>query len=139
MNLMRTWRKPVILAALIVSSMASANLGDAEMTGEGYDVQSPEEIEAAARAVARDFSNAVNPFALTEQEKKAILEKYQHLDPEKRVPTDLLKNAVLYFDQNKNSFPNQAYITIVDFKPRSDKYRFFLIDMATGAVERYHT
>lgn len=138
MNLTRTWRKPVLLAALIVSSMASANLGET-MTAEGYDRQSPEEIEAAARAVARDFSQAVNPFQFNEQEKQEILERYQYLDPNRVVPSDLLKNAVLYFDQNKASFPNQAYITIVDFKPRSDNYRFFLINMSTGAVERYRT
>jgi hypothetical protein len=138
MNLMRTWRNMMIFTALIFSSLAFANM-DQEILEEGYDRQSPEEIEAAARVIARDFANAVNPFALTEQEKQAILAKYQHLDPEKLVASDLLKNAVLYFDQNKASFPNQAYITIVDFKLRSDKYRFFVIDMATGAVERYHT
>ena len=50
----------------------------------------------------------------------------------------MLKKAVACFDANRSSFPNLNYIGIVDFRPRSDLYRFFLIDLATGAVERYH-
>jgi hypothetical protein len=61
------------------------------------------------------------------------------LDPKHWVPANLLRDAVTYFDANKAHFKNKNYITIVDFTPRSNKYRFFLIDMKTGAVERFHT
>ncbi len=137
MNLPRAWRTSVILFAMLLSSVSFANV---EMEGtEGYDVQSQEEIEAARRAVERDFSRVIDPMALSEKQKAEILARYQHLDPKKYVPTDLLQNAVLYFDQNKSGFANQSYITVVDFKPRSDAYRFFLINMQSGEVERYHT
>jgi hypothetical protein len=55
------------------------------------------------------------------------------------VPPDLLQKAVAYFDANKSRFPNQAYITVVDFRPRSDKYRLYIINMADGSVEKFHT
>lgn len=134
---MTLWRKSILVMSLIISSVSFAEIEDDAM--EGFDRQSPEEIEAARQVIERDFAHAVSPFSLSESDKKAILDKYQYLDPNKVVPTDLLEVTLLYFDQNKASFANQAYIAIVDFKPRSDAYRFFLIDMTTGLVERYHT
>jgi hypothetical protein len=50
-----------------------------------------------------------------------------------------LNPALLYFDANKDGFPNQTVISIVDFGLRSDKGRLYLIDMASGAVKIYHT
>jgi hypothetical protein len=134
---MTLWRKSILVLSLIASSVSFAEIEDDAM--EGFDRQTPAEIEAARQVIERDFAHVVNVFGLSEKDKAAILANYQHLDPNKMVPTDLLQAAVLYFDQNKASFPNQAYISVVDFKPRSDAYRFFLIDMTTGAVERYHT
>lgn len=108
-------------------------------TDEGFDKQSPEEILQANLKIQADFATAVNPALLPPEVQARMLSKYRFVDPSGEVPQDLLSQAILYFDANKDKFPNQAYITVVDFGPRSDKYRFYLINMANGAVEKYHT
>jgi len=108
-------------------------------TQEGYDVQSPEEIEAARLQIQRDFAGQVDPQSLSPSLRARILSDYAHLDPQHEVPSDLLEKAVVYFDANKSRFPNQAYISIVDFAKRSNKQRFYLIDMTTGEVTKHWT
>src|SRR5262245_27819532 len=103
---------------------------------ENPDVQSPEEIAHAREAVKRDFGDAVLPATLTPAEKQEILRRYAHLDPTHLVPKGLLETAILYFDQNKAGFPNQTHITVVDLGQKSDQYRFFLIRMSDGVVEK---
>jgi hypothetical protein len=106
---------------------------------ENPDWQSPDEIARAREAVERDFADATDPSNVSPIEQQLILKRYAHLDPDHVVPKDLLKTAVTYFEKNKAGFPNQSYITVVDFKPRSDNYRFFLIKLDDGSVEKYHT
>jgi hypothetical protein len=106
---------------------------------ENPDVQTADEIAAAKAKVAHDFAKAKLPSALSASEMQAIKAKYAYLDPNHEVPADLLQTATAYFAQNQSSFPNQGYITVVDFKPRSDAYRFFLVNMTDGSVEKYHT
>jgi hypothetical protein len=65
--------------------------------------------------------------------------KYGHLDPKRYIDRDALSEAVNYFDANKSKFPNKNYITVIDFSLHSGKYRFFVVNMSSGAVERYHT
>lgn len=128
----------IIMAVLAVSPF---NLGaqiNSEITFEGYDRQSPEEIERARQEIQAQFGDA-EVGIMSEEDKAGVLAKYNYLDPMSEVPTDLLEKAILYFDKNKAKFPNQEYITIVDFKLRSDKARLFLIQLATGAVEKFHT
>jgi len=115
---------------LPLTSLASEELG------EGFDKQSPEEIERANSEIRELFKDAVVPSL---RRRVSILKKYQHLDPKKEVPTDLLEKTVAYFDANRSKFPNQSHITVIDFKPRSDKFRFFVINMETGKVEKFHT
>jgi len=104
-----------------------------------YDLQSSKEIEHANAQIAKDFAGAVDPETLPESVREKNLRLFDHLDSQHLVPTRLLKTTVEYFAANKNRFPNQNYITVVDFAPHSAKYRFFLINTQTGAVERYHT
>lgn len=117
--------------AVLFTSGARAELG--------HDLQSPNELAAAHRRIAHDFAHAVSPQLLTTEEIHRILTKYRYLDSDDEVPQDLLAAAVAYFDMNRGSFPNKNFISIVDFTPRSDAYRFFLIDMTTGEVTKYHT
>lgn len=126
------------LAAALVPTLFLALPAWAEVT-ENPDVQSPAEIEQARQRVAHDFANAIQVESLSPAQKDNILANYGNIDPNHWVPTDLLSQALVFFDANKDKFPNQNYITIVDFHPRSDNYRFFVIDMRTGAVERFHT
>lgn len=82
---------------------------------------------------------ASGPDRVDAPEDAKVLGNYQHLDPNHWVPTDLLETAVTYFDKNKSRFRNQLYISVINFRPRSDEYRFFLVNMQTGEVERFHT
>lgn len=107
--------------------------------GDGPDKQTPEEIEAARAIIQNDFKNVILPSNLTRASKRTILSKYAYLDPKKEVPTDLLEATVLYFDQNKASFPNQSFITVIDLGRKSDKQRFWVVDMTTGAVQKFWT
>ncbi len=134
-------RKTLLFAGAIFASIAIASTAY-DMSGEtqeGYDKQSPEEIAQANAIVARDFANALTPEQVSPRAQAKILAQYSHLDPNHEVPTDLLRDALIYFEANKAAFPNQAYITIVDFKKRSNRHRFYLINLTTGAVEKYHT
>ena len=134
--------KALAAFTLAFASMSSfSNAFDPQImeVPEGYDYQSPTEIEAARAQIAKDFAGATDPTALSGRVRAKMLAQYAHLDPGHEVPADLLEEAVVYFDANKNRFPNQAYITIVDFKARSNSQRFFLINMESGAVEKYWT
>ncbi len=117
-------------------AVASSQAATTDAVTENPDVESPAEIAAARAAVERDFDHATDPSEIAA---KTVPRGYAHLDPDHVIPENLLKTAITYFDERKASFPNKNYITIVDLKARSDKYRFFLVDMETGAVERYHT
>lgn len=136
--MLSNWLKTSLILGLFSTTLAfAADLPDE--IGEGFDRQSDEEIEAARQQIEREFADAIQPRMLTEQQQAGILANYGHLDPKKEVPTDLLKEALVYFDANKSKFPNQTHITIVDFKKKSKESRFFLINLETGAVEKYHT
>ena len=134
-------RIAAFLAVAITSATVSSKpLQPMEMDGrEGYDRQTPAEIESARAQIERDFAHQIEPRSLSAAQKNRILANYGHLDPKHEVPSDLLSDAVTYFDANKASFPNQAYITIVDFSKRSNTQRFFLIDMTTGEVAKHFT
>lgn len=106
---------------------------------ENPDQQSPQDIEWHEDQIRNEFADAIDSDSLTTRSQQAILQKYNHLDPQRWIPTPLLQRAVLYFDQNKSKFNNKNYVTVVDLGVRSNNYRFFLINMATGQVERYRT
>jgi hypothetical protein len=71
------------------------------------------------------------------QARAQILSAYTFVDPGGVVPRGLLEDALEYFDLNRSLLPNRAYIAVVDFSQFSGDYRFFLVDMTTGAVERH--
>lgn len=126
-----------MMAVFLLCSTSFAQ--DTTDLGEGFDKESPEKIEQARMEIERLFKDAVQPMGMNAFRKSVILANYQHLDPNNEVPTDLLEDAVVFLDANKSKFPNQNYIIVIDFKPRSDQYRFFLVDMNTGSVEKYRT
>jgi hypothetical protein len=125
---------------LICNLLAATALAQTQRPNvENYDQQSPQEIERARAAIQHDFAHAIDPLLLSPSVRTRILKSYGYLDPKHEVPSDLLADAVLYYDTNKASFNNLAYITVVNFKSRSDNYRFFLINMKDGSVEKFHT
>ncbi len=105
---------------------------------DGPDKQSPAELTKARKIIQRDFANVVYPHDIRIN-RKAVLKEYSYLDPFDEVPKDLLADAVIFFDANKDQFPNQDYITIVDFTPHSNRYRLYIINMFFGNVEKFHT
>ena len=125
----------VILLSLIVGPFSLASFSEDEI----FDYQSPEEVEAARLQIQREFSDAILPSSLSPKEKMIILNQYQHLDPNNEVPQDLLEPAVLYFDLNKNKFPNQNYLAVINYASRSDQFRFFVVNLISGNVDKYHT
>ena len=106
---------------------------------DGVDLQTPEELANARAIIKRDFAHAVDPSTLSPFDRVWVLSNYTHLDPNHEVPADLLQDTVLYFDTNKDSFPNKEHLVIVDFKPRSDFYRLYIVNMTNGSVEKFHT
>ncbi len=68
-----------------------------------------------------------------------MLDKYQYLDPNHEVPTDLLQAALTYYDANLSKITNKNYLSVIDFAQKSTKKRFFIIDMKTGKVWAIHT
>lgn len=62
---------------------------------------------------------------------------FDHLDPEKIVPANLLQDALTYFDGHRSSITNQRYMVVIDYKQHNSKERFYLIDMQSGQVETY--
>lgn len=139
MHLRNALRALFLILMVYFPQVSCARVDASEDMGEGFDLQSPEEINRARREIESLFKDAVEPQALNLFKRFAITQKYQHLDPKKEVPTDLLEDAVIYFDQNQTKFPNQDYIVVIDFKARSNERRFFQINMNSGEVEMYYT
>ena len=106
---------------------------------DGMDKQNPFELEKARQQIQEEFSDLIPLEKIEPMARARILAGYDYLDPNHEVPADLLRNAVLFFEGNKSKFPNQKFISIVNMKVRSDKYRFFLVHLDTGQVEKYHT
>jgi hypothetical protein len=125
-----------LLAAFLAFTGCGQNTyhGGAEETiseQEAIDADGPGETPS-------DLSEMTNP-EFTASEKAQILAKYDYLDPNHVVPTDLLKTAVTYYEANKSKLGNTKYLSVIDFKKRSTKARFFIIDMSNGSVWAIHT
>jgi len=130
-------------------TLAALSTGSDFAFAEGFDLQTPEELEAAEERLKLEFgpggptqlhlATAKATASASSQHATQVLNRYAHLDPKREVPSDLLRTAILFYDANTRGFPNNQYLTVVDFTPRSDKYRFFLVNLVTGEVEKYHT
>ena len=82
----------------------------------------------------------LNAFVLPQLSAAArapIVRKYDALDPTNEVPRGLLEDAIVYFDVNQAQIPKADYFVVVDLSLYSGKDRFWLVDLATGAVERH--
>lgn len=56
---------------------------------------------------------------------------------EQEVPERPLREALDYFERHPRIIKNKNYITIIDFRQPSTQKRMYLLNMQTGAVERY--
>ncbi len=132
------WLSAYISLCFIVAFYPAFSRG-IQALPEGFDRQSEAEIAIAKKRIeALGFDLNDEPI----RDQTAVLRvfnQYGHLDPKHEVPQDLLEQAILFFAANKEKFANQRFITIVDFGPRSDTWRMFVVDLASGLVEKYHT
>lgn len=107
-----------------------------EFEEEEADGLPGEDFDAIERMIASLFPRTEPQY--DEQAAAAILADYRHLDPQGLVPAALLRKAVLYFHTHKAKFPNPRYISVVDYRKRSNAARLFVVDMQSGAVWALH-
>lgn len=74
----------------------------------------------------------------SDPQKDSILSAYNHLDPQRVVPTQALTDAILYFEKNKSKFANKDYISVINFAQSSKEKRFYIINIKSGAVWAIH-
>jgi hypothetical protein len=79
--------------------------------------------------------NAFTLPDLAEGERMEVVHRYDHLDPTNLIPRGLLEDTILYFDVNKAVIPKTSYVVVVDMSLHSGKDRYWLVDVASGAVE----
>jgi hypothetical protein len=56
---------------------------------------------------------------------------------DKGVPEKALKQALMYYEDNKDQFTNQKWISIADYSQGSSNERFFMINLENGDVETH--
>lgn len=95
------------------------------------DEEGTEEVLNDEQLVGEIAAPAPAPVEISDS---SALANYEHLDPKKLVPSNLLKKAVLYFDANKSKITNQTYLSVIDFSKKSTLTRFFIINMKSGEV-----
>lgn len=122
-----------------IQILASIIFATSIALAENPDQESAAKIQAAREQIEAEFGDALLPEEIFDKSTEFTLFQYNHVDPKRWVPSDLLAKALLYFDKNKSKFKNQNYITVVNLGARSNNYRLFVINIKTGAVERYRT
>ena len=95
-----------------------------------------DEPDVGTSESALDLGAFVLP-QLSAAERAPIVRKYDALDPTNVVPRGLLEDAIVYFDVNEAQIAKTAYFVVVDLSLYSGKNRFWLVDLATGAVEQH--
>jgi hypothetical protein len=127
------------IAAVGVGCAASSQNDPQSSSDESSDHETTHEGDQTASADELAFGDKnregfVEPH-FTADEKSAVLAKYSHVDPTDVVPQLLQENVLQYFDFNESRLQNTDYVTVIDMSIHSGTPRFFMIDMATGAVE----
>ncbi|HEY3803528.1 MAG TPA: murein L,D-transpeptidase catalytic domain family protein [Kofleriaceae bacterium] len=114
---------------LMRTSIATLILAITGCAGDAPDLAPP-------TAPAVDPSQFVLPN-LTAAQRAQIVHAYPQLDPTGEVPRGLLEDALVYYDVNKALIPQTTYFVVVDLSQYSGHDRFWLVDVATGAVEHH--
>ncbi len=133
---MKFSKRLVTFSVLITASMTLSACAPKSGFAADESNQESKSSSEAAPAPADALPLPVTPD-VTKLQAATILRGYQHLDPNHLVPTGLLEKAVVYFDQNKSRFANKSFIVVCDFSINSKNKRFFIINLATGAVAAY--
>ncbi|HVK62328.1 MAG TPA: murein L,D-transpeptidase catalytic domain family protein [Bdellovibrionales bacterium] len=59
---------------------------------------------------------------------------FSHIDPKGIVPKVLLRRALTYYSANQASIPNKKYLAVIDYSKPSNKKRFYIVNLYSGAV-----
>ncbi len=78
-----------------------------------------------------------SPVLEPEPHDPILPEVWAHLDPKHIVPKAPLKVALKYLSEHMSKFPNQGYLTVVDFTLHSGKRRMYIIGLDSGNVETH--
>lgn len=63
--------------------------------------------------------------------------EFDYVDPGHVVPAKPLAAALKYYKANLSGIPNPYYLSVIDYTQHANNKRLYVIDMRTGAVERY--
>lgn len=66
-----------------------------------------------------------------------VASDFTHLDPEGKIPKNLLAKTLDFYEKNKQIINNQSSIGIIDFSEHNSRERFFIVNMITGQVDSY--
>jgi len=95
-----------------------------------------DDLEYSSTESELDIDAFVVP-SLPESERAEIVGRYDQLDPTDQIPRGLLEDAILYYDMNLALIPKTKYFVVTDMSLYSGKDRYWLVDVATGAVEAH--
>ena len=133
------------LTTLFMTMMFLSSLANAQIDGgdsvEDYDPTAEGIEEPIPPPLTLEESEELGQFSepkVTEERAREILDLYSHLDPERKVPAKLLKEAVIYYNANMEKLKNTNYLTVVNFSTHSRRYRLFIVDMKKGGVIDLH-
>ncbi|MEK2690281.1 murein L,D-transpeptidase catalytic domain family protein [Bdellovibrio sp. GT3] len=123
-------RATLLIAATFITLGLCANANAQTLPDD------PAEEQTVATPAVRAMATPATTLSAYDQE--SILKKYDHVDPTNIVPTQPLIQALIYFEQNRSSFPNQNYITIINYAQSSRQARFYIVDLNSGGVWPLH-
>jgi hypothetical protein len=66
-----------------------------------------------------------------------IVHRYEALDPTNAIPRGLLEDTIEFFDLNQARIPKPLFFVVIDLSQYSGHDRFWLVELATGAVESH--
>ena len=65
--------------------------------------------------------------------------EFKNVDPKGVINQRALRRALVYFKLNQANFPNQTYISVIDYTKHASERRFHIIDLKSGKVQSYLT
>jgi hypothetical protein len=129
-------RATLLFAATLITLGLCAQAKAQTETALPDDPGVEEVVQTPAEPMIRTMASDVQ--TLSAYDRETILLKYNYVDPKKIVPTQALIDALIYFEQNKSSFKNQNYISVINFSQSSRTPRFYIIDLNSGGVWPIH-
>jgi len=140
--MVKMYSRAFLICSFVVSLAACGNannpMNDTVLPDDPSTEQSENVANSEGDTENKDLEELTPPSENVE-EKASVLSKYNHLDPNRIVPSKALADTVAYFDKNPSKIANKNYIAIIDFKKSSKLKRFFIINMKTGSVTAIRT